>query len=246
VANNNGDIHIFEEGNFGNCISKMKHPQEWVEALEYSPDSRFLAVGSHDDTIYIYIISAEGKYSLHYKIEYMHSSAVTALDWSKDSKYLRAIDQAYSKMYYDITECVHIKDGSSVLTDPAIWATSTCKLGWYVQGVFAPGADGSDVNAVDCNKDRSLIAVGDDCGTLCLYRYPARNNMHDCQRHGGHSSHVTKVRFYETENPEEARIITAGGYDRSYIQWKPVKEGRNANNEGNQEEHDDQNYSDNE
>jgi len=37
---------------------------------------------------------------------------------------------------------------------------------------------------------------------------------------GGHSSHVTRVRFYETENPNDARIITAGGYDRAYIQWK--------------------------
>ena len=216
----------------------MKHPQEWVEALEYSPDSKFLAIGGHDDTIYIYIISHEGKYSLHYKIEYMHSSAITALDWSKDSKYLRAIDQAYGKMYYDITECVHIKDGSSVLTDPAIWHTSSCKLGWYANGVFAPGADGSDVNAIDCNEDRSLIAVGDDFGTLCIYRYPARNNTHDCRRQGGHSSHVSKVRFFNTENPEDARIITAGGYDRSFIQWKMVDQARTAENEG--QEHSDE------
>jgi hypothetical protein len=123
-------------------------------------------------------------------------------------------------MFYDITECVHIKDGSSVLTDPAIWETSTCKLGWYSNGVFRPGMDGSDVNAIDANEDRSLIAVGDDTGTLCVYRYPARSSNHDCVRMGGHSSHVSKVRFFENGNPEEARIITAGGYDRSYIQWR--------------------------
>ena len=73
-------------------MAKFKHPQEWIETMEYSPDNRFLAIGAHDDCVYIYKISTDGKYSLHYKIEYMHSSAVTALDWSKDSRYLRAID----------------------------------------------------------------------------------------------------------------------------------------------------------
>jgi len=152
VANNQGDVLIFEESDFTNCLQILKQPGEWIEALEYSPDNRFLAAGAHDDTIYIYKISEDGKYSLHYKIEYMHSSAITALDWSKDSKYLRAIDQAYSKMYYDITECVHIKDGATVLTDPLIWNSSTCKLGWYINGVFRPGMDGTDINAVDTNK----------------------------------------------------------------------------------------------
>lgn len=79
--------------------------------------------------------------------------------------------------------------------------------------------DGSDVNAVDANASKTLVCVGDDSGTLCVYRYPVRNNTYDCVRLGGHSSHVSKVRFFENDNPEDARIITAGGYDRSYIQF---------------------------
>lgn len=222
VANNQGDILIFEESDFTNCLQILKQPGEWIEALEYSPDNRFLACGAHDDTIYIYKINEDGRYSLYYKIEYMHSSAITALDWSKDSKYLRAIDQAYAKMYYDITECVHIKDGASVLTDPLIWSTSTCKLGWYINGVFRPGMDGSDINAVDCNKSRTLVAVGDDSGTLCVYRYPVRRQDYDCVRQGGHSSHVAKVRFFDPDGDiNKMRIFTAGGYDRCYIQWRP-------------------------
>ena len=115
------------------------------------------------------------------------------------------------KLYYDITECVHIKDGSTVLTDPAIWHTSTCKLGWEVAGVVPAGADGTDVNAVDANENRTLIAVGDDFGTMCVYKFRCTSIAQDCIRLGGHSSHVPRVRFYETENPEDARIITAGG-----------------------------------
>jgi len=80
--------------------------------MKYSPDNQYLAVGGHDDTIYIYKIDVNGSYSLSWKIEYMHSSAITALDWSRDSKFIRAIDQAYLKLFYDVTENVHIKDGS--------------------------------------------------------------------------------------------------------------------------------------
>jgi len=70
--------------------------------MSYSPDGKYLAVGGHDDTIYIYEISAEGHYSKFHTFEYVHSSAITAMDWTRDSKYLRAIDQAYGKQFYDI------------------------------------------------------------------------------------------------------------------------------------------------
>ena len=66
--------------------------KEWVEVLKYSPNGKFLGIGGHDDSIYIYNISSDGQYSIHYSIQYLHSSGITALDWTRDSKYLRAID----------------------------------------------------------------------------------------------------------------------------------------------------------
>jgi len=78
--------------------------KEWIEVMKYSPDNQYLAVGSHDDCVYVFKISVEGKYSLHYHVQYVHSSAVTALDWTRDSRFLRAIDQAYQKQYYDVIE----------------------------------------------------------------------------------------------------------------------------------------------
>ena len=65
--------------------------------MKYSPDNKFLAVGAHDDTIYIYGVNFDGQYSIHYSIQFVHSSAILGMDWSKDSKYLRAVDQAYAK-----------------------------------------------------------------------------------------------------------------------------------------------------
>lgn len=70
--------------------------------MKFSPDGKFFAVGAHDDTVYIYSISAKGDYALHTKFEFIHSSAITAMDWTLDSTYLRVIDQAYGKQFYDI------------------------------------------------------------------------------------------------------------------------------------------------
>lgn len=101
VSNNYGDVAILDYNDFSKRITTLYKPREWCEVMVYSPDEQFLAVGSHDDSIYIYKIE-NGQYELHYAITFVHSSAVVAMDWSKDSKYLRAIDQAYAKIFYDI------------------------------------------------------------------------------------------------------------------------------------------------
>lgn len=100
-------------------------------------------------------------------------------------------------------------------------------MGWESCGVFPAGADGTDINSVDANNERSLIAASDDFGSLTVYRFPCLNNKQDCRRLSGHAEHVVRVRFYE-ELPEQEgdegyeRLITAGGMDRTYIQWKAV------------------------
>ena len=111
-------------------------------------------------------------------------------------------------------------DGSSSLVDPAIWATSTCKLGWEVMGVYPQGADGTDINAVDATADRTLVAAGDDFGSVRVFRYPALKQGHQCRRMTGHSEHVSRVRFYN--QGDQPYLISAGGNDRTYIQWKAV------------------------
>jgi WD40 repeat protein len=152
----------------------------------------------------------------------VHSSAVTALDWSRDSKYLRAVDQAYAKIFYNVEESIQVPDGMTTLIDTSIWATSTCKLGWEVAGVFPQGADGTDINAVDASADRKTLVAADDFGSICVYKFPVLKNSQPCRRITGHSEHVTRARFLNNEKETENYIISAGGNDRTYIQWKEV------------------------
>jgi len=102
-----------------------------------------------------------------------------------------------------------------------MWASVTCKLGWEVAGVFPIGADGTDVNHVNANENRSMLVTGDDFGSINVYRFPVLKNSQHCRRYTGHSEHVPRVRFYEKDELENY-IISAGGNDRSYIQWRQV------------------------
>lgn len=196
VSNNFGDITILDYNDFSKKITTLYKPREWCEVMVYSPNEEYLAIGSHDDSIYVYKINEKGEYTLDWSITYVHSSAVTAMDWSKDSKYLRAIDQAYAKLFYDVTAKEQVTEGQNTLTDINMWANATCKLGWEVMGVFPQGADGTDVNAVDITPDKKTIAVGDDFGSVCIYKCPVLKNTQACRRMTGHSEHVPRVRFY--------------------------------------------------
>ena len=74
----------------------LKQPREWCEAIEFSPCGKYLAVGSHDNNIYIY----DGDYN-HIGTCKGHNSFITALDWSCDSKYVRSNCGAYELLFFD-------------------------------------------------------------------------------------------------------------------------------------------------
>mmetsp|Transcript_14203 Transcript_14203/g.10271 ORF Transcript_14203/g.10271 Transcript_14203/m.10271 type:complete len:86 (+) Transcript_14203:1692-1949(+) len=41
--------------NLDNIVCTLKDAKEWIECMAYSPDGDKLAVGSHDNNIYIYL-----------------------------------------------------------------------------------------------------------------------------------------------------------------------------------------------
>lgn len=53
-----------------------------METMHYSPDDKLLAVGSHDN--FIYILDVSKSYKQITKLT-GHSSFITSLDWSQDS-----------------------------------------------------------------------------------------------------------------------------------------------------------------
>nr|XP_009935128.1 PREDICTED: echinoderm microtubule-associated protein-like 1 isoform X1 [Opisthocomus hoazin] len=189
---------------------------EQLSVMRYSPDGNFLAIGSHDNSIYIYGVSENGrKYTRIGKCS-GHSSFITHLDWSVNSQYLVSNSGDYEILYWIPSAC---KQVVSVETTRDIeWATYTCTLGFHVFGVWPEGSDGTDINAVCRSHGRKLLSTGDDFGKVHLFSYPCSQFRAPSHVYGGHSSHVTNVDFL----CEDTHLISTGGKDTSIMQWRVI------------------------
>lgn len=181
VGDNTGNVTIrelkFAKGaDLNKVIKILKDPLEWIESMRYNPNRSMLAVGSHDNFIYIY--NSDKNYALYCKLK-GHSSYICGLDWSlsNNPSYIRSNDGAYELLFFNVDTRKQDKSGASN-TMGTEWATQTCKLGWSVEGIYPEGCDGTHINGVDECKSLNLIATGDDYGLVNIYRNPVRANTH--------------------------------------------------------------------
>ncbi|KAL4613089.1 echinoderm microtubule-associated protein-like 1 isoform X4, partial [Arapaima gigas] len=189
---------------------------EQLSVMRYSPDGNFLAIGSHDNYIYIYAVAENGKkYSRVGKCS-GHSSFITHLDWSIDSQYLMSNSGDYEILYWIPSVCKQVV--SVETTRDISWATCTCTLGFHVFGLWPEGSDGTDINAVCRSNEKRLLVTGDDFGKVHLFSYPCSQFRAPSHIYGGHSSHVTNVNFLF----DDSYLISTGGKDMSIMQWRVV------------------------
>ena len=78
--------------------------------------------------------------------------------------------------------------------------------------------DGSDINAVDRAVGSKLLASGDDFGCVKLFNYPVVEEGAKFRSYGGHSSHVTSVRFLADNT-----LVSVGGNDKCIMVWSLVE-----------------------
>ncbi|XP_029449169.1 echinoderm microtubule-associated protein-like 4 isoform X2 [Rhinatrema bivittatum] len=191
---------------------------EQLSVMRYSVDGTLLAVGSHDNFIYIYTVSENGrKYSRYGKCT-GHSSYITHLDWSPDNQHIMSNSGDYEILYWHIPSGCKLIRNRSDCKDIA-WATYTCVLGFQVFGVWPEGSDGTDINALVRSHNRRVIAVADDFCKVHLFQYPCSKPKAPSHKFSAHSSHVTNVSF--THN--DGHLISTGGKDMSIIQWRLVE-----------------------
>ncbi|XP_051966138.1 echinoderm microtubule-associated protein-like 2 isoform X1 [Xyrauchen texanus] len=194
-------------------VSMHTDGNEIISAVKYSPDGAYLAVGSHDNFVYIYSVTENGrKYSRVGKCT-GHSSFVTHLDWSADSQFIVTNSADYEILFWEASSGKHITNTESVRN--LEWATSTCVLGFNVFGIWPDGADGTDINAVCRSHDNNLLASADDFGKVHLFSNPCSQPRAPSHSYGGHSSHVTNVAFLH----DDSHLISTGGKDTSVLQW---------------------------
>uniref|UniRef100_A0A3B3ZKL4 Uncharacterized protein n=1 Tax=Periophthalmus magnuspinnatus TaxID=409849 RepID=A0A3B3ZKL4_9GOBI len=193
-------------------VSESTDGNEQLSVMRYSPDGSFLAVGSHDNFIYIYSVAENGRrYSRFGKCN-GHSSFITHLDWSKDGKYIMSNSGDYEILYCKYTSILH-KNGLRIHVNNNYY--------WLFSGVWLEGSDGTDINALCRSHSERVVAVADDFCKVHLFQYPCPKPKAPSRKYEGHGSHVTNVCF--TYN--DSHLLSMGGKDTCILQWKIQRVG---------------------
>lgn len=102
VGHNDGRVTIRESWEALDTITAtLTESAEWIEAMAYSPCGTYLAVGSHDNNVYVYKV--EDAYTLHGTGK-AHNSFIVSVDWSEDSSYLRTVCGAHELLFFTVND----------------------------------------------------------------------------------------------------------------------------------------------
>uniref|UniRef100_A0A8C9TB42 EMAP like 3 n=1 Tax=Scleropages formosus TaxID=113540 RepID=A0A8C9TB42_SCLFO len=202
-------------------VSDSTDGNEQLSVMRYSPDGSFLAVGSHDNFIYIYTVTEGGRRYTRFGKCTGHSSFITHLDWSKDGKYIMSNSGDYEILYWDVAGGCKLLRNRFESKDRE-WASYTCVLGFHVMGVWLEGSDGTDINALCRSHSEKVVAVADDFCKVHLFQYPCPKPKAPSHKYEGHGSHVTNVCF--THN--DSHLISMGGKDTCILQWRVTRGGQ--------------------
>nr|XP_029525577.1 echinoderm microtubule-associated protein-like 4 isoform X3 [Oncorhynchus nerka] len=191
---------------------------EQLSVMRFSVDGTLLAVGSHDNFIYLHTVSEKGRKYTRCGKCIGHSSYITHLDWSPDNKFIMSNSGDYEILYWDIPNgCKYIRNRSEC--KDIDWTTYTCVLGYHVFGVWPEGSDGTDINALIRSHNRKVIALADDFCKVHLFQYPCARPKAPSHKYSAHSSHVTNVTFMHNDS----HLVSTGGKDTSVMQWRLVE-----------------------
>jgi microtubule-associated protein-like 6 len=215
IGTDKGEFMIFDANSLNiKLINKdRKNP---ISEIKFSPNGEYLAVGSNDCQIFIYEANKNFKILRRMK---GHVSRVTHLDFSEDSDICQSNSTSYDLLYHSISTGKQLPGGASAFKDEK-WSTWTCPIGWPSQGIWPPCSSGDDINAVDRDKNRTVLVTADDFGKVKLFKYPCAIEKASFKKFIGHSSHVTNIKF--SHNDEY--VISTGGNDKSIFQWKYYKD----------------------
>ena len=237
---------IFYSGKNAKIDKKTNLYEKWIQEIKISPNSSFVAFGSHCGVgkthSKLQILSIEKNLKEPLKnfciIDPKITSALTHLDWGNDNDTIVVNSLSYELKYVSVSVGTTL-NASDVVYNNKRWNTWTCLFGYPVQGIWGPGATGYDVNYTCRSNNQKVIATGDDLSLIKLFACPSVVEQAPFKSYGGHSSLVTKIRF----TPDDNFLVSVGGNDKSVFVWETdfgnnnkKKESENKSEETEEEE----------
>ncbi|TMW57573.1 hypothetical protein Poli38472_003498 [Pythium oligandrum] len=220
VGTQDGQVTVLLAEKLASVVTTWKCSARPIAVLRFDPENTFLAIGAHDQTIYLYDAHT-------YKPKGVcrgHSGTVAHLDFSKGGTVLQSTSNAGELLFWQIVKTPEretnafqqIKAATSVRD--TVWASWSLPYGWPVQGIWPSGSDGSDVNAVARSGDHAVVCTGDDFGQVKLFSYPCVASGAPAKTFVGHASHVTNCCF----SRHDRFVLTTGGLDNALCQFRYV------------------------
>lgn len=211
-------------------VAEIREAKQWISVIRFSPDGSTLAVGSRDNSIYLYSVPNQFRRKAKFN---KHNAGINQFDFSSCGKYIQSCCSGYEILFSDANTGAQIVDGPSKLLETE-WHTWTLTLGWPVIGIWSGSMDGTDINNVDRSPTGKLLATCDDFGKINLFNWPALSEK-GAQHvsYSGHSSHVTCVKWLSLlSSPESSSkfnprtaddlLVSIGGEDKCVFQWKHI------------------------
>ncbi|MBN3275586.1 EMAL6 protein, partial [Polyodon spathula] len=212
VGMKNGEFIIFLMNSL-KVWGKKRDRSAAIQDIRFSPDSRFLGVGSAESTVDFYDLTLGTSLN---RIGYCTDipSFVIQMDFAADSKYIEVSTGAYKRQVHEVPTGKVVTEQS--LIDRITWATWTSILGDEVIGIWPRNADKAAVNCACVSHAGLNIVTGDDFGLVKLFDFPCTEKCAKHKRYFGHSAHVTNIRF----SYDDKYVISTGGDDCSVFVWK--------------------------
>lgn len=136
-------------------IFKNKIRNEVLHEIKYSPCGKYLAVGSNDNYVDVYLTDKYKRLNTCSG----NSSFITHIDWSEDSKYLQTNSGDGARLIYELPGCKQFTKSDEI--KEIKWKTFTGVLGSEVLGIWEKYTNKTDVNATHANFDQHCIVTGD-------------------------------------------------------------------------------------
>ncbi|XP_013391678.1 echinoderm microtubule-associated protein-like 6 [Lingula anatina] len=192
---------------------KKRDRNKTITDIRFSPDSKYIAVGSEDNCVDLYDLS-QGP-SLN-RAGYCKGipSFVIQMDFSADGKHLRVSSGSYVHQVFEVPSGNPVSDEAKI--SKITWATWTSVLGNEVLGIWPRNADNADVNCAHLAHTGNALVTGDDFGLVKLFQFPCTEKFAAHKKYYGHSAHVTNVRF----TFDDRYLLSTGGDDCCIFVWK--------------------------
>ncbi|KAI9516013.1 Echinoderm microtubule-associated protein-like 5 [Dissostichus eleginoides] len=194
---------------------KKRDRRSPIQDIRFSPNSRYLAVGSTESAVDFYDLTYGPQLN---RINCCRDipSFVMQMDFSADSCYVQISTGSYKRLAYEVPSGKQVTEQSQI--DRITWATWTSVLGDEVVGIWSRNTDKADVTCACVSHSGLNIVTGDDFGMVKLLDFPCPEKFAKHKRFMGHSAHLTNVRFTNGDR----YVVSAGGDDRSLFVWRCV------------------------